>query len=242
MNQKMILAVVLLAGFLILYFLTPLRHFFSRENLDGLKIWIQSMGTTAPLVFILIYIFSIVFCLPGSILSILAGIIFNVFWGTVFVIIASNLGSFIAFYISRYLGRETVQKLFHGRLAKLDEKIGLHGFSIVLWLRLFPFAPYTFLNYALGFTTVGVKDYVLANLIGMIPGIFVYVSLGNAAIHMSLTDPKVWTKMEVWGPFVLAMVLALLPKIFKKKQKDLQRIIKEENPSKYQDKSDHLTK
>jgi len=50
----------------------------------------------------------------------------------------------------------------------------------------------------------------------MLPGTFVYVSLGNAASHFSLTDPQVWAKIEVWGPFLLIILLSLLPKIFKR--------------------------
>jgi len=206
----------------VIYFFTPVKHYFSRENLDVLKGMVQSQGVWAPLVFIGLYIFASILFLPGSILTLLAGLIFGIWKGTLYVTIGANLGALAAFLIARYFGRGAVEGFLQGRMGRLDEKIKAGGFTVVLWLRLVPIFPYNLLNYAFGLTNVRLKNYLLGNLLGMFPGIFVYVSLGNAASQFSLTDPEVWKRIEVWGPFVLVILLSFIPKIIKKWRKNAE--------------------
>ena len=185
------------------------------DNVENLKHWIQSQGSLAPFIFVLFYIVSTILCLPGSVLTLLSGLIFGVWLGTILVFIGANIGVMCTFFITRYFGRKTAEKILRGKLLNLREKISDHGFNVVFWIRLIPVFPYNVLNYTFGLTQVKTKDYILGNFLGMLPGTFVYVSFGNAASHFSLTDPKVWTKMEVWGPFLLVIIISLLPKIFK---------------------------
>lgn len=73
------------------------------------------------------------------------------------------------------------------------------------------------LNYGLGLTQVSLRHYVGATVLGMLPATFVYSSLGAAGRHLRLSDPATWTRVEVWGPFLLVIALSLLPKILKKR-------------------------
>jgi len=214
--KKTIFLALLILIFVAIYFLTPLKSFLSFENLENLKLWIESQGSLAPLIFVLLYIAVTILCLPGSVFTIVAGLIFGVWLGTALVFIGANMGVLCTFFITRYVGRETAEKILRGKLVNLDQRIKDHGFDVVLWLRLIPAFPYNVLNYTFGLTQVKTKDYILGNILGMLPGTFVYVSLGNAASHFSLTDPQVWAKIEVWGPFLLIILLSLLPKIFKR--------------------------
>ncbi len=219
----MILILVILC-FLAVGFFTPLKDILSKSKIESVKEWIQGKGVLAPLFFIVLYIVSTVFLIPGSILTLLGGLIFGVTMGTLWVLVGANIGALLAFLIARYVARESIQRWILKKAMKIEEKIQAGGFYIVFWLRLIPALPFNILNYALGLTSVTLKDYVLASLLGMIPGTFVYVSLGNAASHISLSEPKVWTKPEIWGPFLLVILLSFLPKIFKKKQRELQKL------------------
>ncbi|MBI4224473.1 MAG: TVP38/TMEM64 family protein, partial [Deltaproteobacteria bacterium] len=104
-----------------------------------------------------------------------------------------------------------------GTLHGLDEKIGNNGFYSVLILRLVPLFPFNGLNFGLGLTKVSFRDYTCATLLGMLPGTFVYTSLGSTGRHLSFSDPETWLQVQVWGPFVLVILLSLIPKIFKKR-------------------------
>jgi uncharacterized membrane protein YdjX (TVP38/TMEM64 family) len=54
---------------------------------------------------------------------------------------------------------------------------------VVLLLRLSPIVPFGFANYAMGLTSVGFGPYVLASVLGMLPGTFLYVYLGWIGIE-----------------------------------------------------------
>lgn len=220
----MIIFFTFIALILVLYFLTPLPSSLSQENIENLKIWIRARGVFAPFIFIALYVLATVLCLPGSVLTLIAGLIFGVLGGTVTVIIASNTGALCAFLITRYLGRETAEKFLRGRLVTLDEGIERNAFHIVLWLRLIPLFPFNALNYALGLTKIKTSTCVVANFLGMLPGTFVYVSLGNAASHFSLRDPQVWKDPQVWVPFLLIILLSFLPLVFKKQKHKLEQL------------------
>lgn len=224
-NIKIALGLLFFILILAVYFFTPAKNYFSRENFEVLKATIQDQGGWAPLVFIGLYIVVAILCLPGSIFTLLSGLIFGVWEGTLYVVIGANAGAFATFLIARSAGRDTIERFLqsrspHGWLGKLDRKIERGGLAVVLWLRLIPVMPYNLLNYAIGLTKVHLRDYLLGNLLGMLPGIFVYVSLGNAASQLSLTDPRVWIKIEVWGPFALVILLWLIPRMVKRGGKD----------------------
>ena len=94
--------------------------------------------------------------------------------------IAAVLGSTLAFLISRYLARGLVERRIrdNARFASLDRAIGENGLRIMFLLRLSPAFPFSFLNYALGLTSVRLRDFLLASF-GMLPGTVLYVYYGK---------------------------------------------------------------
>lgn len=221
--KKIFLAVLFISVLLGLYFFTPLRDYLSPEGFGTLKAWIETQGAWAPLIFGLLYAIATVFALPGSALTIGGGLLFGVAWGTAINLAGATLGACLAFLISRTLGRETAAKFLKKlpRLDRVNEKMAGNGFYAVLFLRLVPLFPFNGLNYALGLTGVRFRDYCSATAIGMLPGAFVFTSLGAAGRHIRLSDPATWSDIRVWGPFVLVLLLSLLPKFFGKRKPPL---------------------
>src|SRR5580700_9388600 len=76
--------------------------------------WIRGLGPLAPVAFIAIYIVACVAFLPGSILTIGAGVIFGVVRGSIYVSIAATLGATAAFLVGRYLARDWVSARLEG--------------------------------------------------------------------------------------------------------------------------------
>ena len=70
--------------------------------------WISDLGPIAPVVFTLLYVLACVLLLPGSILTLGAGVVFGVAKGSVYVSVASTLGATCAFLVGRYLARDWV--------------------------------------------------------------------------------------------------------------------------------------
>jgi uncharacterized membrane protein YdjX (TVP38/TMEM64 family) len=169
-------AVVIAAGVGFLFL--PVREWFAQ--LQG---QVESLGAIGPVVMIAAYAVTTVLLIPGSALTIGAGTLFGLGTGAVVVIIGANLGALCSFLLARTFLREKVARWAEAKpkFAAIDRAIGQAGFKMVLLLRLSPAFPFTLLNYLLGLTTVSVGSYVLANLLGMLPGIFLYVYIGATA-------------------------------------------------------------
>lgn len=144
--------------------------------------WVNDLGAMGAIAFILIYIVATVAFLPGSLLTLGAGVLFGIIPGSCYVFIGATLGATLAFLVGRYLARGWVSKKIAGnpKFQAIDQAVGREGFKIVLLTRLSPIFPFNLLNYGLGVTSVALKDYVLAS-VGMIPGTIMYVYIGSLA-------------------------------------------------------------
>jgi uncharacterized membrane protein YdjX (TVP38/TMEM64 family) len=144
--------------------------------------WIESLGYIGGIAFMGIYIIATVAFLPGSILTLGAGVVFGIVFGAIYVFVGATLGAIAAFLVGRYIARGWVsQKIADNqKFAAIDRAVAHEGFKIVLLTRLSPIFPFNLLNYAFGVTGVSLKDYALAS-IGMLPGTIMYVYIGSLA-------------------------------------------------------------
>ena len=149
--------------------------------LDVLK-WIESLGYIGGIAFIATYILSTVVFIPATILTLGAGVVFGVVWGSLYVFVGATLGAIAAFLIGRYLARDWIGKKIEGnqKFVAIDQAVAHSGFKIVLLARLSPLFPFNLLNYAFGITGVSFKEYALAS-IGMLPATVMYVYIGSIA-------------------------------------------------------------
>ncbi len=158
-------------------------RYFGSGPLRELLQWISGLGSTAPLVFIPLYIVACVLFIPGSILTLSAGFLFGVVRGSMYVSVAATLGATLAFLVGRYFARQWVAARLanYPKFKAVDEAVAREGWKIVALTRLSPVFPFNLLNYAFGLTNVGVRDYVVASWAGTLPGTILYVYLGSLA-------------------------------------------------------------
>ncbi len=151
--------------------------------LREIMLWIDQTGWFGIFVFIAIYIAACVFFVPGSMLTLGAGVVFGVIKGSIIVSLASTLGATAAFVIGRYLARDWITSKIEGnaKFKAIDKAIGREGWRIVLLTRLSPVFPFNLLNYAFGITRISLGQYVIASWVGMIPGTIMYVYIGSLA-------------------------------------------------------------
>lgn len=161
--------------------------------------WVDNLGVWAPVIFILGYIVATVAFVPGSILTLAAGAIFGLLWGTVYVFIGSTIGACLAFLISRYMARDWVEKKLEDqpRFQAVDRAVGREGGKIVALMRLAPVFPFNLLNYGLGLTKVQFWQYALA-CVAMIPGTLLYVYYGYLAGSVAQVASGVEREATVW--------------------------------------------
>ncbi len=174
---RAIVAVLLALGAVVAVACLPVRQY-----LVALLDAADSAGAWGPIILIAAYVAACVLFIPGAILTLGAGFLFGVIWGTVAVSIGSTLGATAAFLVGRTLLRQTIERRMAAspRFHAIDRAVGDEGFKIVLLLRLSPLFPFNLLNYAFGLTNVRLWQYVLASWIGMLPGTLMYVYLGSA--------------------------------------------------------------
>lgn len=162
-------------------------NFYPQLFLQDVLQWIDSLGTSGAITFIIIYILATVAFFPGAILTLGAGVLFGAVWGSIYVFIGATIGATCAFLVGRYLARNWVI----GKIADqpnfqaIDRAVAQAGLKIVLLTRLSPVFPFNLLNYAFGITGVSFKDYVIGS-VGMIPGTIMYVYIGYLVGNLAL--------------------------------------------------------
>ncbi len=153
------------------------------DLMEGLRTWIEGLGVWGPIVFALIYIVATVCFVPGAILTLAIGATFGLLVGFITVSIGSVIGAALAFLISRYVARGTIQRMADSspKFGAIDEAISEGGWKIVGLLRLSPAIPFNLQNYLYGLTKIVFWKYVLVSWIAMAPGTFLYVYIGHIA-------------------------------------------------------------
>jgi uncharacterized membrane protein YdjX (TVP38/TMEM64 family) len=162
-----------------------------QEFLQNALQWINSLGAIGGIVFIGIYIIATLAFLPAALLTLGAGVIFGVTWGSVYVFIGATLGAIAAFLGGRYLAQGWVKEKIssYKKFAIIDKAVSKEGLKIVLLVRLSPLFPFNLLNYALGITSVSFQDYLIGS-VGMIPGTIMYVYFGSLVGDIALIGSK----------------------------------------------------
>ncbi len=185
------------------------RYFHVQEQLRRSLDWVSGLGPAGAVAFVAIYVLACVFMLPGSILTLGAGVVFGVVKGTAIVSVASTLGATAAFLVGRYLARDRVARRIEGnrQFLAIDEAVGREGWKIVGLTRLSPAFPFNLLNYAYGITKVSLRDYFFASWIGMFPGTVMYVYLGSLAGSLATLDRQGEGRTPVqWALYVIGLL------------------------------------
>jgi uncharacterized membrane protein YdjX (TVP38/TMEM64 family) len=178
--------------------------------------WLPALRSPLGAVaFVLLYALWVTLLLPGVWASMLAGVLYGPWWGTLAVFVGACLGAEAAFL----LGRHWLQDWARERLAALpklqavERAVSREGLKLVLLTRLSPAFPFSLLNLAYGLSEVSLRDYSLG-LIGILPGTVLFCGLGAVAgdvarfadVLAGRADPATWV-LRVVG--VLATVAAV---------------------------------
>ncbi|PLY15212.1 MAG: pyridine nucleotide-disulfide oxidoreductase [Sedimenticola sp.] len=184
MGRNRLIILLIIAILITLFFAFDLGQYLS---LDYMKlkqtefetIRQQSPWTTA-LVFFLVYVVVTALSLPGAtVMTLVIGAVFGLGWGLLLVSFASTLGATLAFVISRFLLRETVQSKFGDRLAALNAGIEKDGAFYLFGLRLVPIFPFFIINLVMGLTPIRTWTFAWVSQLGMLAGTLVYVNAGT---------------------------------------------------------------
>jgi len=176
--------------------------------------WAKGMGAAGGAIYAVFYIVGTALFFPGLPLTLGAGFLYGAIIGTLVVSPASVVGATLAFLIARYVARDWVTRRLkkYPQAAAIDRAIEKNGFKAVVLLRLQPVLPFNILNYALGLTSIRLRDYMLASWIGMFPATVLYVYLGSVMNDISdllrgRPNSGIAGRLLLWGGLAAIVVL-----------------------------------
>jgi len=191
------------------------------ENYTTLKNFIDDQYVLSLLSFSLIYIISVAFSIPGaSILSLLYGALLGTFVAGSLIVISATIGATLIFLAAKYALQDTLKKRAGPWLSKMRDGFNENAVSYLLFLRLVPVFPFFVVNLVPAFMGVSLRLYFITTLIGIIPGTFVYASIGSGIGYIleqgKTPDLSILRSPEIIVPLVALGLLSLMPIIIKK--------------------------
>lgn len=194
MAKSRLLVILLILGLFAAFFIFDLGQYFNLEFLKSRHALIADCYRAHPLftalVFMAVYIAAAGLSIPGAaILTLAAGAIFGLLWGTIIASIASTVGATLSFLLSRFVLHDWMQSRYGDRLKKINEGIRRDGASYLFALRLVPAFPFFAVNIMMGLTPIKTRTYFWVSQVGMLPATVVYVNAGHQlAMLESLRD------------------------------------------------------
>ncbi|QHT45358.1 VTT domain-containing protein [Halobacillus sp. ACCC02827] len=183
---------------------------------DHIRSYILSFGAWGPALFILLYAAGPIIVFPTSILSLAAAFAYGLWPGILYIIIGATAASITGYAMGRFFG-DSVLKFEESKwAAAVYPRMKRQGFLYVFILRLIPLVGFDILSYLAGMTRVRLSAFLLATVIGMLPGSFAYSLVGT-----SLASGNRSLIIAAFSVFAFVLVLTFL---FRNKVKEWLKI------------------
>jgi uncharacterized membrane protein YdjX (TVP38/TMEM64 family) len=192
-----------------------------REHDQALRGFVETWPLLTALGFVLAYAAAVAVSLPGAVfLTIAGGFLFGIWLGTFLVVIGATAGAIAIFLIAKTSLGEGLREQAGPWLRRMQAGFNENALNYLLVLRLIPAFPFWIVNIVPAFLGVTLKNYALATFFGIIPGSFVYASIGNGlgtVIEVG-DEPDLGIILEpaILTPIVGLALLALLPVAYRK--------------------------
>jgi uncharacterized membrane protein YdjX (TVP38/TMEM64 family) len=210
-NKKILFgSLAILLVFLILWeYLYP---FFSQSSLQDMANYIRSTGLFAPLVSIGLMVFQAIAApIPSFIITGANGLVFGYVWGSIISWIGAMIGATVSFYLAKKWGFQYIEKKFKGkRLTRVLEKInGPYAFLFIFLSRILPVVSFDLISFLAGFSGIGLRTFLIATGIGMVPGTIAYTVVGRDLINIEQNQDRIFIVISV---ILLALFISFLIK------------------------------
>lgn len=192
----------------------------AREH-ERLSAFVAQNFALAAAAYILLYIVVVTASLPGgAMMTVTGGFLFGTLFGTAFAVTGATIGATAIFLIARTALGDVLREKAGGAVARMAEGFRRDAFNYLLFLRLVPAFPFFVINLAPAFLGVKTRTYVAATALGIVPGTFVFASVG-AGFGSVLAQGGEISLAGVLTPQVVTAlaglaVLALIPVVVKK--------------------------
>lgn len=150
---------------------------------------------------------------PGQVVGLAAGYLYGTWWGALLCMIGLGLGTLLAAWLGRRLGRPLVERLAGAELlARVDGYIERRGALALFLIYLLPYLPDDLCCFIAGLTRLRLSEIVILAMIGRAPGVVASTLIGAQAQQLS------WAQIGI-----IAAASALLAVVFVRYQAPLEK-------------------
>ncbi len=224
-----LLPLVVIAGGFVAFFALDLDRFLTfealRDHRQMLMEWRENNFVSAVLCFIGTYVGTVAFSLPGAVwLTLAGGFLFGTLEGTLCVVIGATLGATTVFLAARYALGDFLRAKAGPSMQKMEAGFQRNAMSYLLILRLVPLFPFWLVNLVPAFLGVPVRTFIVGTFFGIIPGSFVYSSVGNGLGSVfdagEMPDLGIIFEPQILIPICGLAALSLIPVVYKRFKND----------------------
>ncbi len=221
MSVKKLLVLMIIALGFTAFYAFDLSQYLSFTYLKANQLRFIDYYQTNPLLvtgsFFVLYVISTALSIPGAtLLTLLGGAVFGFTTGLLIISFASTIGATLAFLVSRFLLRDTLEARFGEQLKKINAGIEKEGAFYLFTLRLVPLFPFFIINLLMGLTRIKTWTYYWVSQLGMLLGTMVYVNagtqLGQLQSPSGILSPELILSFSLLGifPLVARKIIALI--------------------------------
>ena len=206
------LAIILL--FVIIHLIAPeflpeLFALLASGDIPATVEYIRSFGEGAIVFAFLLTLFTNALGFPPAVIFSTANVIlFGIVPGIILSCIAETVGVTVAFVLMRFYFREAAEKAIAKSpfLAKVDQYSGTKGFIIMLIGRMVPYLPSAVMNAVGALSSIRLRDYVLASLVGKFPSTGIEAIIGHDIIMQQEDNTRLIIVVICAGILIFAAI------------------------------------
>lgn len=191
-----------------------------KEHQNFLKTFVKENFVIASLLYSLIYFAIVSLSVPAAtIMTLVGGFLFGQAVATICVVLSASFGACVVFLSAKFASRNSIKKRYGSWVEKMKDGFEKNAFLYMLTLRLMPIFPFVIINIVSGILQIRLKTFFFSTLIGIIPGTYIYVSVGVAMRTLLNEDnftPESLLSPEIFIALFGLGMLAFLPIIYRK--------------------------
>jgi uncharacterized membrane protein YdjX (TVP38/TMEM64 family) len=156
-------------------------------------------SAAAPPFVTVVYVLGTAAFVPVTLLIAATALLFPPWLACAYALLGSVCAALVTYAVGRTLGPQVLWRFRGRRMRKLRTQLNGRGFRAVVAARLLPLGHFTVVNLLAGGMRVPVGKFVLANVIGLLPGVLV----------LSFFADRLWKLVRAPNPIDLALVIAI---------------------------------
>ena len=219
---------LLLTVFLLMFFSKfSIQEITSYDFIKENRMYFQKLkNSNLFLLSITFLIFTILWVFPflgfGSPINLLAGFMFGKWLGTVIAVIGLSVGATFLYVFGNYFLKDFVKEKFLNKYENLERKFKISEFYYLLIYRFIGGIPWQLSCILPTIFNVKIRNFFFASLIGIVPQVFLVVSIGSGLekiIDQNSELPKITEIIlspEIYVPILAFFTLVLITIFFRK--------------------------